>query len=286
MTRTLKRRRFKKNIRGGTLNEIGTAKEVNELPSTMSNIKKLTDIGLQLGNNIAAKGINYMEDGIQNAVEYVGIDPNASVNDEIQKIGNKLGQVKYALESPAGQMALNNMQDVASEFSEKIIGPSVNKVVESVADNSGPIINKSVKAVLDGISATPIGPIVEIPRFLGDIGGIVEDSTAMAADVINIGKNAFEQGQAQTNKFQDAWNDLQNVVQSANQTVSNKLDSIQDKFEQVPPLKKYQQEAMMIGGRTNKSQMEFLYGSTNQLKMRGKHSRKRKNKKRVLTYKR
>jgi len=146
-------------------------------PSTLDNVKKAAGIGFQLGNNIAATGLGYLQDGLENLESAVGIDPEKNVQEEVDKIANKSKQWVNTFNSPAGKTALNNLGNVVGEFSKSVIGPGVTKAVDAVVDNSGPILNKGTKAVLDGLSATPLAPLIELPRFGADIAGIDEPLT-------------------------------------------------------------------------------------------------------------
>ncbi len=260
-----------------------------EPPSTLDNVKKVADIGLQIGNNVAAAGLNYVEDGVANLAKSAGIDPTKNIQSEVAELGSKLSEVKGALESPEGQQVINELKDIAVDLGENVIAPGIQKVAESVADKSGPIMNKSAKAVLDGISATPLGPIVEIPRFLADIGGIIEDGTAMTAEVMSIGRDAVDKGKESTSRIQSAWDKLQNVVSSGNQIVANGLNAVDKTVDNYGKkmvdsasavarpaqmggaIRNYHNMAKLIGGRTKKAQLEFLRPKTKFIK-----SRKRK----------
>jgi|688.fasta_scaffold176774_2 hypothetical protein len=269
-----------------------TNKTVDELlkvepPSTLDNVKKSVDIGLQLGNNLTASGLEYLQDGVEDVAESIGIDPNASVEEEVGKIADKSEEIVKAFSSPEGQRALKNLGSAAAEFSKEVIGPASQEIVSSIVDNSGPIANKGVRAVLDGLGATPFGPLIEAPRFIADVAGIVQDSTAMAADVLDISKDAIDKGKENSEKVQSAWSDVQSVIEHGNKAVSDTLDSVQKSVDnygkniakdslasaqkkmsmpEIPngiqraggSIKKYHREAIMIGGRVNKSQIEFL----------------------------
>jgi len=258
-------------------------------PSTLDNIKKGFNIGLQLGNNLAATGLEYFQDGVENLESAVGIDPKNNAQEEVNKIADKVEELSNVITSPAGQRALENLGNVAGEFSKEVIGPGITKVVDVVVDNSGPIINKGTKAVLDGLSATPLAPIIELPRFGADIAGIVEDSTSMAADVLDIGKDTIKKGKEHADKLKGVWSNFQSVIDQGNTVVSsglNNIESMVDKsgksivaegIKNMPKvqvaqeagslLKKYQRESKMIGGRVNKSQLEFLSPYENRSQM-------------------
>ncbi len=253
-----------------------------EPPSTLDNLKKGLNIGLQLGNNITASGLEYLQKKLLKWCELMGIDPKANVADEFNKIAVKTNEMVEVLKTEKGKKALANLGKIASEFSEEVLAPASTKVVETVIDNSGPIINKSVKAVLDGVSATPFGPIIEIPRFVADVAGIVQDSTSMVADVLDVGKNTLDKAKDSSSKLQDGLSNLQSVINKGNASISSELNNIQDMVNSSGKkivsdgmndvnkmsggsLKKYQKEAIMIGGRVNKSQLEFLspYNTSN-----------------------
>jgi hypothetical protein len=280
-----------------------------EPPSTVDNLKKGFDIGLQVGNNLAATGLEYLQDGVENLESAVGIDPEKNIQEEVNKIADKTKKLANAFNSPQAKQALENLGNVVGEFSEEVIGPGVTKAVDAVVDNSGPLMNKAVSALEDAAAATPLGPLIELPRLGADIAGIVEDSTAMAADVLNISKDTIEKGKENADKLEGAWSDFQSVIDQGNTAVSSGLNNIQDmvdksgksivaegmknmpKVPEMPKvpvlqaagssLKKYRRESMMIGGRVNKSQLEFLspYVNRSQILQQygGKWQTKRRN---------
>ncbi len=278
--RFFKRRRTNKMKGGyGDVENMG-----QEPPSTLDNVKKVANIGLQIGNNVAAAGLDYVEDGVANLAKSVGIDPTKNIKSEVAEIGSKLSEVKSALDSPEGQQAISDLKDIAIELGENVVAPGIQRAAESVVEHSGPIMNKSAKAVMDGISATPIGPLIDIPRFLADIGGIMEDGTAMTADVMSIGRNTIDRGKESKTRLQSAWDRLQNVVSSGNQMVANGLNvvnntvdnygkQIVDRAVASPTqmggaIRNYHNMAKLIGGRTKKAQLEFLRPKTKAIKSR------------------
>ena len=249
-------------------------------PSTLDNVKKVANIGLQIGNNVAAVGLDYVEDGVANLAKSAGIDPTKNLKSEVAELGSKLSEVKSALDSPEGQQAINDLKDVAIELGENVVAPGIQRVAERVVEHSGPIMNKSVKAVLDGLSATPIGPLIDIPRFIADIGGIIEDGTAMTADVMSIGRNAIDKGKESKSRIQLAWDKLQHAVSSGNQMVANGLNVVDNTVDNYGKrisaspaqmggaIRNYHNMAKLIGGRTKKAQLEFLRPKTKLIKSR------------------
>lgn len=259
------RKRYYKAMRGG-----------EEPPTTLDNVKKVTDIGLQLSNNIAAAGINYAENKVKDLAENIGIDTDNNIQEEVKELGKKVSEIKEAINTPEGQQAIQDLQSVATELGEEVLGPGLKKTAEIMVDASGPIMNKGAKAVLDGISATPIGPIVEIPRFIADIGGIFQDGTAMVADVMNVARESLDTTIGKTDKIKNAWGKLQNAVDVGNKALATGLDKLESRVDNFGSnvvrksnmnniiqsggvaFKDYKKQIKMIGGRTRKSQIEFL----------------------------
>jgi len=186
--------------------------------STIDNLTNGIGTGIQLANNGIATGIQYIK---QKGAEQLGINPNASTEEEMQKTFNTISKMSVALNSPQGQKALLNLGSVIGNVSEKVIAPGVEEMVDSVIDHSGPILNKGIRAGMDALSITPFGPLIEIPRFLGDIGGIVEDSTSMAADVLNIGKETIDQVKEGKQTITNAVSDVSSLVDKVNNPLTN-----------------------------------------------------------------
>jgi len=292
-----------------------------EPPSAIDNLKKTADIGLQLGNNIAASGLEYLEDGVENLAESVGIDTNATVEKEIKKIAKKTGEISSALQSKEGQQALSNLGSVVSEFSENVIAPGLTKIADGVIDHSGEIAQNLTKAGLDTISATPIGPLLDIPRVMSDVARVSENVVSMASDVSDITADMFEEGKESKEKIEGALSQLKSVIDKGNAAidkgnaiVSSGLDTIEKSVDnygkdiiknsmnekkeelasRIAPaaggglLKKYKKEAKMVGGRISQSQLEFLSQHVNSWQILqqygGKwHTKRRPNLKRKVT---
>lgn len=275
-------------------------------PSILSNLKTAADIGVQLGNNIAATGLEFMADGVANVAESVGINPNASVEQEIAKISEKTGQISTALQSKEGQEALKNVGAIVTKVSEDVIGPGITKIADTVIEKTGPIANKMVTAGMDAISATPIGPLIEIPRLFGDLGNIAEQSTSMVSDVLDIGKTTIDESKKSGEGFKGALEDLNSVINKENAIVSDGLKSVKNSvdsygtnivnksipnvsdmsIQQGGSLKKLHNIAKMIGGRVNKSQLEFMSPSVNIRSQYGGITKRRHNKQKHTTLRR
>ena len=305
-----KRRYFKRQSRkkqyGGddSINQqqVNDEKNLEEIepPTVVDNLKKGADIGLQLGNNIAATGLEYMEDGVQSIAESVGIDTSASIDKEIERITEKTNELAATLQTEKGQEALTNLGNIVAKVSEKVVGPGLTKVADSILDHSGPILNKATNAGMDAFSATPFGPLLDVPKFVADLANIAEDSTSMVSDVLDITKDTIEKGKESKNELEGAWSQLKNVINEGNSLVSSGLSDIQQrvdkygtdivkenmpKMSEVPnmpkmpevpnmsqkrisaggdnSLKQIKKESIMVGGRINNAKIEFIGSNVN-----------------------
>lgn len=294
--------------------------EKTEPPSAIDNLKKTADIGLQLGNNIAASGLEYIEDGVENLAESVGIDTKATVEKEIKKIAKKTGEISSALQSKEGQRALSNLGSVGEEIAVNVVVPGLTKIADGVIDHSGAIAQNLTKAGLDTISATPIGPLLDIPRVISDVARVSENVVSMASDVSDVAADMVGEVKENKEKVEGALSQLKSVIDKGNAVidtgnafVSSGLDSIgksvdnygkdiiknsiNEKNKELglrrapaapATLKKLKKEAKMVGGRITQSQLEFLSPHVNSWQILqqygGKwHTKRRPNLKRKVT---
>ena len=92
-----------------------------EGPTLMSNLKAAGQLGVSVASQLAAKGI-------QKVGESIGIDPNISIQDNMNEIGDKIGHVNDALNSRQGE-ELKQEASKLLETSIKILEPSIKKAV-------------------------------------------------------------------------------------------------------------------------------------------------------------
>ena len=274
-----------------------------EPPTALDNLKKTANIGLQIANNIGASGLEYIEDGVENLSETIGIDPNASVETEVKKFAEKTKEIGSALKSEAGQEALSNLGTVVSEVTENVVAPGLTKIADSVISHSGEIMKNSTNAAMDAFSATPIGPLLDLPRFASDIARIAENSTSMVSDVLDISKDTIEKSKESKDKLEGAFANLKSVIDNGNKLVSSGLDNIKESVDSYGKnivrdemkdvnikspvvqvggglLKKLKKEAEMVGGRINQSRIEFLSQNVNSSQIKQKYNQKYKTKRR------
>jgi hypothetical protein len=298
MVRKTRKQRKTKKIWGGNINQPGQKQiqqqiqiqpeqiqnqEQIEPPGVKDNVKKALDIGLQLGDNVAALGLEKLEDGVKNFSESIGIDTNKSVKQEITKIGKKAEEIQQALNTPEGRKAVQSATKLLSDISEDIIAPAVETGVSQVIDHSGPIITKGQNALFDIVSASPFGPLFDIPKLGSDVLGVVENTAAMASDISETAEETLGKVKDKENEIKSVWSNLENVVTKStgnmNSGLSSGLTNIKNRVDNygkeivkqsknaTDTLKNVHKEGVKIGGRINKSKLEFLTPSINKTKI-------------------
>jgi len=187
-------------------------------PTLSSNINKAASIGMQLGNDLVSIGLNKV-------AELTGQNPNLPLDKSIKEIGNKLEGVQKALETKEGEKILNNLGKLAGEVGEDIVGPAIEKASNVVLEKSGEIGNKAVSAGIDVLAATPIAPLIEIPKFVSDVSTGVMKSAEAASDVLSIGSDSIKELKEKQEKASGIISDLQNLVENSGETLNKGLNS-------------------------------------------------------------
>jgi hypothetical protein len=303
MVRKTRKQRKMKKI-GGSIEPQTIKPQTIEPPSTLDNVKKVFDIGLQIGDNVAALGLEKLEDVTENVSESLGIDPNKSVTQEVSRIGDKVEEIQNALDTPEGKKALQNASNLLSDISEDVIAPAVEKGMSQILDHSEPIITKGQNALLNIVSASPIGPVLDLSMLASNSLGVVENTVSMVNDVTGTAKETVEQIKDKEDDIKGVWSNIMNVIQQGtsniNSGVSNGLNNIQNRVNNygreivknnnpvsqinnnpVSQINNIHKEGVKIGGRIHKSQMAFLKPTVNKTRIlkRYKSKSKRKTKK-------
>lgn len=273
---TIKTRKNKKYI--GGVNDVS--------PTITDNIKKFANIWIKIVNSIGM----YTLDGISNKVSNVsrsyGIDPDKSLSEEIMKISQKTQNLNNALDTPEGRRALQKLRELFNKITSNVIVPSSEKLAEELIKNMQPIMLRGQNAVFALLSASPFGAIIDIPRFLSESLGVVESSTTLLNQALNITTNAVDEIKSQESAFNNVKSDFESLMETGNSVVSNTLDTVNDKIDQynsnniIPQnMDKLQKTGQMIGGRATKSQRDFLKSHITTSKIIKQYGGKRKTKK-------
>jgi hypothetical protein len=232
-TRKQRKQRKQRKMRGGDVQQ--TDMSNIEPPGVKDNAKKVLDIGIQFGDNVAALGLEKLEDSVENFSRSIGIDPNKSVKGEITKWGKKAEEIQKALDTPEGRRAMQNASKLLSNISEDVIAPAIETGASQVIEHSGPIITKGQNALFDVISASPFGPLFDIPKLGADLLGVAENTAAMAADISGTTEETLGKLKDKENEVKGVWADLEKAVEKGsngmNLGLSSGLDSIKNKVD-------------------------------------------------------
>jgi hypothetical protein len=288
--KNLQKRQSRRRMYGGDVNVSSLqVPEITKVKTpTMSD--NLEDV-----SNLAASAVtNVVADGIGKLSESVGLDPNKSVNETVKDMSNSIGNVVDALNSPEGERLKKEASELLSE-SLDIAKPSIEKGQEILAEGVKKIANTGNSIVMTALNEIPpVFLLNELSKF----GTAAAQAGETVAELTTTGAEAVESLENQKKKAESLLSNFKSVLSGVNKGVSGMITSAQkevDKYGQHivedGSLKKYQKEATMIGGRTKKSQLEFLspYATRSQIIQQygGKwHTRRRHRNRHRLTARR
>ena len=247
-----------------------------EGPTLMSNLKAAGQLGVSVASQLAAKGI-------QKVGESIGIDPNISIQDNMNEIGDKIGHVNDALNSRQGE-ELKQEASKLLETSIKILEPSIKKAVSignELIQKEIPILgNMGNEAVLMIPGA---GQIIGAVEEVGNVAQAAEAATKGLADLTTTGTEAIHELEDQKRKAESIWGKIKGFANNyvsdglavAQESVNKEGQNITSKTNiQAPKIpdtnynyqggvasdsfKKLHKEALMVGGRSRKSHLDFL----------------------------
>jgi hypothetical protein len=317
-TKRINRRRYikrqsRKRMYGGETNPVESQynqpppppptpkEEVKLPPPTM--MDNLEDIG-----NVAAAGVaNVVADSVNSAAEYLNVNPDDSATKIVEETGEKVKEIAEALDSPEGQKLKENIGELGEDLVDTL-QPAADKVVDIVKKEAPKLVETGSKIVITALNELP--PVFAFNEASNLVAAAAETGEAVA-ELTTTGAEAAKSLQENEKKAETVWEQTKNffnkistgvnqgvsgVVKSAQQNVDKygqnvMKERIEDmkKVSEMPKvsvqqggsLKKYQREGMMIGGRVNKSQLEFLtpYVNRSQILQQygGKWNTKRRN---------
>jgi hypothetical protein len=252
-----KNRKTKTKKMFGGFNEPNTNVEKKpDVPTVMSNLKNA-------GNLASSVAMNWIAKSIQKTADTMGVNPNASVDDNVKLLSNKVENINNALKSAEGEKLKNEANELFMETVD-ILKPSVDKAMtigNNLLEKEIPIIgNMANEAVLMVPGAgTVIGAIEEA-------GNVAQASEAAAEGVANLtvtGTEAVKKMEEQKKKAEGLWDKLTNVASNVstdiNKSVANGINMLQQRVDKEgSKIKNLHKEALMVGGRAKKSHLDFL----------------------------
>lgn len=251
------RKNKKKYIGGDTINGQFT-------PTITDNIKKFANIWIKIVNSIGMYTLDSISNKVSNISKSYGVDPDKPLSEEIMKISQKTQKLNNALDTPEGRRALQNLRELFNKITRNVIVPSSEKLAEELIQNMQPILLRGQNAVFALLSASPFGAIIDIPRFLSESLGVVESSTTLLNQALDITTNAVDEIKTQESEYNNVKTQFETLMETGNSVVSNALDAVDnkiDKYNIMPSnmnMNTLQRTGQMIGGRISKSHEDFL----------------------------
>ena len=244
--------------------------KIEEIPV----VGPVLDKTVELVNGTAVKGLDIIGDAI-------GVDI-----DNPQSISEKLDDIKDVISNPEKVEKTKEILNNAGKYVEVGI-EAVTPVIEKTVDKVFPVVakeaDKAVKAGLGtaiNLAEDVAGPFIGIPRTLLSAAEAVNASINAGSELIK-GTAEIIQGTKENytrlidEKMSDFLkkSDMYKIKEFPKNSDMNKIkefpkNSEMPKFEPTAntaedSLKNYQKEAKMIGGRTHKSQLDFLSSYVN-----------------------
>lgn len=222
-------------------------------PTLMSNLQDASNLMVSAGTNLIA-------DGLQRVGQKIGVDPKKTPQQNIQEIGNNMSKVVSALKTPEGQRLKQEASELLAE-SLDVLEPSIKKGEQIITDGM-----KKLAETGTGIVATafnelpPVFALTEASKF----ATAAAQAGETVAELTTTGAEAFDKLEGQKQKAQSLISDFQNVM---NTGVSNVIQNAQNKVDDYGKniadssnaFKQIHKEALMVGGRLQKSKQAFLH---------------------------
>ena len=299
--RNLQKRKSRR-MNGGDPNAvIVEEKKVEEVPTLMSNLEDSGNLLMSETSNLAAKGI-------QSTAEAFGLDPNISVQDNINEMGDKMENISAALDSPEGEKLKAETGKLLADSLE-VLEPSIKKAEDIAEKSIGKLAETGTSILVTAANELP--PIFFINE-LSKFGTAAAQAGEAVAELTTTGTQAIESLEEQKRKASSLWERgtsfFNNISTNINKNVADRIASAQESVDkegkqiieankpkvEIPQmtsdvatdgsLKKIQNEAKMIGGRARKSHLDFLTPHVNRSQILrqygGKWQTKRRNKNR------
>jgi hypothetical protein len=273
-----------------------------EGPTATSNFLAAGQLGVSAASILAAKGIKEVG-------KFIGINPNKSIQDNMNEIGDKIRNVNAALNSRQGE-ELKQEASKLLETSIKILEPSIKEAVSignELIQKEIPILgNMGNEAVLMIPGA---GQIIGAVEQVGNVAQAAEAATKGLADLTTTGTKAIHDLEDQ---YGEAKSILGRIEGFANNYVSDGLAVAQERVNEegqkitsqmnIPEIpntnynyprgekkiggardsfKKLHKEALMVGGRSRKSHLDFLAPHVNRSQILRQYGGKMKKTQRI-----
>ena len=192
--RNLQKRKSRR-MNGGDPNAvIVEEKKVEEVPTLMSNLEDSGNLLMSETSNLAAKGI-------QSTAEAFGLDPNISVQDNINEMGDKMENISAALDSPEGEKLKAETGKLLADSLE-VLEPSIKKAEDIAEKSIGKLAETGTSILVTAANELP--PIFFINE-LSKFGTAAAQAGEAVAELTTTGTQAIESLEEQKRKASSLW---------------------------------------------------------------------------------
>jgi hypothetical protein len=283
--------KIKTQIGGLTdMNINNNSPKINDAPKIKDNIRKFSEIWLQVFNNVGMYTLDKVENSIKNISKSFGVDPDRNLKDEFIRLGQKAEEFNELLNTPEGKKSLSDLKKFFNKISKEVIIPSSQELAEGLIENVEPIMIKGQNAVFALLSASPFGALIDIPRFLSESLGVVEKSVTVANNVLSIGTDTIDKLKDEKENFNKVVSNFKavsdNITKQTNQTIDSGLNVFKNRVDEYgknimenekmnnenkvdkvggKKLLKFKKESKIVGGRIIQSQTDFLSSNVKSL---------------------
>lgn len=249
-----------------------------EPPTVKSNMTKMASIGLQYGNNIVGYYLNMLATA-------AGVDPNKTINQEVNNISEKAKRIILALQTPEGQQLLKDTANLTITTTKTVVAPAVNELIEELLKNLDRISQQASQLLLNTLEEIPgPGTLIGLARVVDNLINIVDEGTDLTKNLLHTADDVTKEVKTKQGELNNLTNRLSNLLDSTQLKVDEYGKKMNEKM--IPPpidypvanaykpletvyantvggssIKKLHKESTLIGGRINKSRSEFLTSS-------------------------
>jgi hypothetical protein len=259
-----------------------------------SNMEKIENLVVSAFATVVASNIQFIGNQI-------GVDPNKPASESVKELNNTVTKIVDALNSPEGEALKKEIGELIAD-SFDIVKPSIAEAEQIFIDGITKVsktINGIISTALNEIP--PIFALTEFSKFTTAVSQTLETYAKLSTT----GANVLINLQNNKDKGTILWNKIINVVDNVAKEVNNNVDKVvtlgQDKIDNLAlknetlpnaspntndvqqggaDLNQMYKEKRIIGGRINKSLVEFLYKGKSQTKKQNNYIRKLRSRKR------
>ena len=314
--RSLQKRQSRKRMYGGASDnnseysmpppppEIPEKKEVIPTPTLNDNLEDAGEVAADIGNIAVSAGIQGVKNLTNSFAESIGVDPNNSASEVVQELTDSAKKLTNVLNSPQGEELKKEAAEIASDFVD-ILKPAANDMLNTANE----LLEKEIPIAGNMLNEAALmipgaGQVIGAVEEMGNVAQAVEGAVESTAKLTQTGTDTLSKLETNREKVSSFWDKLTNLmnngvkdgigivksgVDSLKKNIKPKMPiDIKPKIPNIPStveaaggsLKKYQKEAIMIGGRVVQSQSEFLSPKDNSSQILRQYGGKRHTKRR------